>query len=72
MPLIQLHHQNKKTFESSFVAQKEINNHNEFREWMDDLWKFDPPQKGFQWLACEEKSPYFIGQRKEGLYEPDA
>jgi len=56
--LWQLHHQFKDGH-TEMIAQREINNDDEMREWVKELWKSHPPPKGAVWLACNEKAEYF-------------
>jgi len=58
--LIQVHLQDRKTFESEFVEQFEIaegeSGHHRVKEILD---KHGAPPEGKQWLVCNETSEYF-------------
>lgn len=53
MALIKLYHQNEKTFGKVFIAEKYVINAEDFREWMQIMWKENPPPEGYRWLAVE-------------------
>ena len=60
MPLLQMHHQYTDGRPTSFIAQREINSHDEHREWLKELWERHPPKDGAYWMACNEKSRHFV------------
>lgn len=59
MTLIQMHHQYRNGHRD-FISQKEINNADEHRRWMKELWESDPPPKNAIWMACTKNSKHFI------------
>lgn len=63
--LIQIHHQNTKTGESSFVAQEEFVNHQKLGERFEELWQSHPPPKGWKFMVCNEDSKYFVFVKEE-------
>ena len=58
--LIQLHHQNKKTGRTVFIAQREIENYKEMRCFLDEIVPKYPINKTDDWMACNEESEYFM------------
>ena len=63
--LQQLHHQFADGH-TEFVAQKEINSHGEFRDWLEDVNQRHTLPEGAQWLACNALSEYFVLGLEEG------
>jgi hypothetical protein len=57
--LQQLHYQFKDG-RTQFIAQKKIANHDEFRNWLEDINQNHPLPDGAQLLVCNEDSEYFV------------
>jgi len=57
--LVQLQHQNIKTGETGFVAQKDIDSNDEMQKFFDDVSARHKLPEGHQWLACNENAPEF-------------
>ena len=65
--LFQIHHQSiRDTKETIFCIQADLPNGSyvERRDFMkkiiDEAWAKYPPPKGYQFMVCTEKSPYFL------------
>jgi hypothetical protein len=48
------------------VAQKSISKQTEIRDWLQELWKTNPPPQGWEFLVVMENSIFF----KKGVAEP--
>jgi hypothetical protein len=70
--LVQLHHQNKKTGESIFIAQNDIdittgdNGKEQERLWMEETNQKHPIPDGHQWMWCTENSEHFVKTEVKG------
>jgi hypothetical protein len=70
--LVQLHHQNKKTGESIFIAQNDIdittedNGREQERLWMEKTNQIHPLPEDYQWMWCTESSKYFVKTEVKG------
>lgn len=59
--LVQLHHQNRKDrSDTIMVAQREIKNPEEMREFVEDVKISHPLPEDCDWLVVEESSPLFV------------
>lgn len=67
--LVQLHHQPLKNGSSEgdtiFCAQRNIYNHDEMFEFFEETKADFPLPEGYQWMACNQDSKYFILTHRE-------
>ena len=60
-PIFQIHHQNKKTYETEMVAQSgEIKSQKAIMAWQTEVAKRHPLPEGCQWFICNERDPRFV------------
>lgn len=57
--LMQMHYQFKDG-KTEFVAQRDVENLKEMQFWVKELWKTHAPPENAIWMACNEKSEFFI------------
>ena len=59
--LYQLHRQfHSENDRLEMVAQKEINNHKEMKEWTKSIQEEFPLPEGAIWMCCDEDSEQFV------------
>ena len=58
--LYQMHHQFLAEGKTEMVAQKDINDIVEMKNWQVEVTKDNPLPKNAKWMVCNEQSEFFV------------